>query len=945
MRRLVITRAALCVVMAMLPVSDVDAPAAANQEWVADGTTTLGAGGWQVQSSALVPQAGGLISSPGFDTTAWLAVKPDDAGAPGTEIAALLRNGVCPTVFYADTMRKCFGYMDERGPVTVPRFAVPWWFRTDFTAAPHAGQTAELVVNGIVGAGDLWVNGTLVAGTDALTGAYVERDFDVTGLLRAGVNSLAIRMHPNNPNTMFTLDQFDWSQIPPDNNTGIQFPVQLRMSGALTVSNAHVVQDNAADLSRSALTVKADVTNRSSRARSALVTATITPPGGDRPIRVSQTATVAGHSTRTVSFTPGGFADLTVAHPRLWWPYQLGGQPLYALTATVAENGAVTSQTSGAFGIRTVTSRLIGPSPAAPDGVRVFVVNGKQLMFRGGGYVPDLFLRYSSADVDHQIALIHNLGLNGIRLEGHDMPDDFYQRMDRAGIMIDAGFLCCDRWELPADGSGVTEADYRVIHDSARTLGTRLRNHPSVINYSWSDSTPNPRQESESLAGFREADFSEPVIASAEYKGTSTLGPSGEKEGPYDWVPPSYWYDTTHFAADDDSRTNVGGSWGFSSESSAGDTVPTLDSIRRFLSPDDQEKLWREPDHNQYHANYEPGHGGYRFGTLYTFDTALSHRYGSWSDLDSYVRLAQLANYENTRAQFEAFIDHATNTASSPATGVIYWQLNKGWPTLLWSLYNTDGDQAGSFYGAKKANEPLHVLYAYDDDSVAVDNLGVGIEAGLSVESTVYDTNGKVLDERTVDGITLGAQEVRNRVLTPALPAETDVPAAQVSFVRLLLRRDGKVVDRNVYWVSSQKDVVDWPASQGNPQATLARYADYRALRDLPRAAVRVEASTRHDVGSPGMDTTSVTITNTSAAPAVGFFLRADVRRGAADSQELPGDNQVSAAIWDDNDVTLWPGESVTMRASYPAADLKGATPVVSVSGVNTQRLVVAAPG
>ena len=25
------------------------------------------------------------------------------------------------------------------------------------------------------------------------------------------------------------------------------------------------------------------------------------------------------------------------------------------------------------------------------------------------------------------------------------------------------------------------------------------------------------------------------------------LGPAGEKEGPYDWVPPNYWYDTTHF--------------------------------------------------------------------------------------------------------------------------------------------------------------------------------------------------------------------------------------------------------------------------------------------------------------------------------------------------------------------------------------------------------------
>ena len=39
---------------------------------------------------------------------------------------------------------------------------------------------------------------------------------------------------------MFTLDDVDWNQIPPDNNTGIQFPVQLAVDGALSDGNAHV---------------------------------------------------------------------------------------------------------------------------------------------------------------------------------------------------------------------------------------------------------------------------------------------------------------------------------------------------------------------------------------------------------------------------------------------------------------------------------------------------------------------------------------------------------------------------------------------------------------------------------------------------------------------------------------------------------------------------------
>lgn len=47
---------------------------------------------------------------------------------------------------------------------------------------------------------------------------------------------------------MFTHDEVDWNQIPPDNNTGIQFPVQLAVDGGLTGSNAHVVENKTANV-------------------------------------------------------------------------------------------------------------------------------------------------------------------------------------------------------------------------------------------------------------------------------------------------------------------------------------------------------------------------------------------------------------------------------------------------------------------------------------------------------------------------------------------------------------------------------------------------------------------------------------------------------------------------------------------------------------------------
>ncbi|HEY5251254.1 MAG TPA: hypothetical protein VIJ09_06320, partial [Acidimicrobiales bacterium] len=152
----------------------------------ATGTSTLGLRGWEVLSSADSPASGRQISGPAFDTRGWLAVRPDDAGAPGTEIEAVLQNGACPDVFYATNMKKCFGYEKRIGADTVARFAVPWWFRTNFTAPLGAGRYQVLIVPGVVGQADVWVNGTEVATEETVQGDDTRYTFPVTGLLKSG---------------------------------------------------------------------------------------------------------------------------------------------------------------------------------------------------------------------------------------------------------------------------------------------------------------------------------------------------------------------------------------------------------------------------------------------------------------------------------------------------------------------------------------------------------------------------------------------------------------------------------------------------------------------------------------------------------------------------------------------------------------------------------------
>ena len=907
--------------------------------------TVLGSGGWQVLSSAKTSSSGTQISAPGFSTSGWLPVTNDDGGAPGTEIEALLQNGACPDVYYSTNMKTCFGYESSIGADTVAQFDVPWWYRTDFTADLASGQYANLVVNGIVGAADVWVDGHEVATQSTVEGAYTRYTFNVTGDLVKGTNTLALEVHPNDPNTMLTLDDVDWNQIPPDNNTGIQMPLQLLTSDALSNADAHVVESNSADLSSSALTVKTNVTNHTASSQTGVVDATITPPSGSSasPITVQQTVTVPANTTQTVSFTPADYSALTIAHPAVWWPYQMGAQPLYGLTTSVTQGTTTSTSTTGTFGIRTVTSSLVGAGPVDENGVRQYKINGVAFVARGGGFSPDLFLHYSAADIAKQIAIMKNMGVNMIRLEGHFMPDDFYQQMDQAGIMIDSGYQCCDAWGNNLSGNLLT-----VATNSALAIGQDEVDHPSVVTFAWSDNAPGSADAKDTLAAFAQADFDVPVVASAEENSVSPLGDSGEKEGPYDWVPPNYWYDTTHNQPDDN-QTNAGGSWGFDSEQSAGDTIPTLDSINRFLSPAEQSKLWQSPTYNQYHANYETGHGDYEFGTLYYFDQALDNRFGTPTSLDQYVEDGQVQNYENTRAQFEAFLDHSTNT-DTPSTGTLYWQVNKGWPSLLWDLYNEDGDQAGSYYGTKEANQTLHALYALDNGTVTLDNLGGATQTGLSVESKVYNLSGTVLDDQTAGGVSLASQQVKNKVLTPKVPAKvTSKSSATTYFVELTLRQNGNVVDRNVYWESTYPDEVNWTATMDGENAgtyaTMTQYADLQGLNSLAAGSVTAsDVTTASKVGPDGSDTvTSATLTNTSTKT-VAFFLRTDLRRGSASGTPQSGDNEVASALWNDDDITLFPGESETVSVTYKASDLDGATPVISLAGWNIAAQNLAAP-
>ncbi|MFD9561055.1 sugar-binding domain-containing protein [Streptomyces sp. NPDC059994] len=885
-RRKTAVAAALGLVLALVT----GASPATHGARTAVGPSTTALPAYAIQSTAKVTDSAAAVSSPGYPAAGWYA-----AGPRSTVLAALLAAGKYADPFYSTNQKN----------IPTADFTVPWWYRSDFTVADTSART-YLDFSGVVSAADVFVNGRQVADKSAVVGAYTRHELDITSAVRSGTNTVAFRVQPNDPRKNLTMGWIDWLQPPPDENMGIVRDVLVRRGGPVALRDAHVVTALAVpSLATADLTVKARARNDSAS------TVTTTVSGTIGTASFSQDVTLAAHETKTVTFTPATHPQLHLASPRVWWPAGMGEQALYGLDLTASVSGTASDTVHESFGIRDVKA------PLNADGARQYSVNGRPLLIKGGGWSPDEYLRWDRTYAEDRLKYALDLGLNTIRLEGHIEPDEFFDLADRHGILTLPGWECCDKWEGQVNGSEPgdkwTAADYPVAKASMAAEAARLRDHPSVISFLiGSDFAPDKTIEKNYVDALRAADWQTPIVAAASDKSSPITGSSGMKmTGPYDWVPPNYWY-----------NKQEGGATGFNSETSAGPDIPTLDTLRRMMSPTELDTLWKSPSAKQYHRSPSS-----TFATLALYDAALAGRYGAPAGLDDYVRKAQLAQYENVRAQYEAYARNAKD-ASKPATGVVYWMFNSGWTSLHWQLTDRCLDQGGAYFGAKKANEPLHIQYSYDDRSVAVVNGRHTPVSGLTARVTLFNTDGTQKYDRTATGVGVGGDGARTTVLT--VPASVS-GLSTAHLARLLLTDStGKEVSRNVYWLSTKADVLDYAHTDWYYTPTTA-YADLKGLSAMAKATVTAGATTA--TGGDGASTTTVTLTNTGTGRTPALLT--DVH--LVDAKGAP----VLPVQWSDNQVTLWPGETTTLTATYRTADLHGSAPRLTVSGWNTPTATV----
>jgi exo-1,4-beta-D-glucosaminidase len=103
----------------------------------------------------------------------------------------------------------------------------------------------------------------------------------------------------------------------------------------------------------------------------------------------------------------------------------------------------------------------------------------------------------------------------------------------------------------------------------------------------------------------------------------------------------------------------------------------------------------------------------------------------------------------------------------------------------------------------------------------------------------------------------------------------------------------------------------------------VTQHADFTPLQTLSTVPSEIRATLRHEGAE---DIATVTLTVPPSSKGMALFQHVTIKRSA-------GGDPIVPILWSENDVTLWPGEMLTLTAHF-AAPGEG-TPLVEVSGWN----------
>ena len=830
--------------------------------------------GWRLFSSEYVDVDGSVISSLDFDDDLGYPVK-----VPATVMHGLMQNELFPDIFAPQVLEN----MDKTP------YQVPWWYRKEFQVDALLQQDYyQLTFEGLNFKANIWLNGMQVASADSIQGSYGIWNFDITRFLRKGTNQLAVEIIPPVFGVDVHMGFVDWNPTPPDRLMGIWRGVLLSHTGPVSMRHSNVITKVDKETLQSAeVTLSTVLTNHTGYPQDATLIASFD------NIRIEKEVTLQAFEKREVFLTPADYTELRIENPKLWWPNNMGEQNLHQLTFDVQVDGARSDEDSFRFGIREIEDFW------NEAGYRGFMVNGQKIMLRSAGWVDDIFLGDSDEKVKAMVKYAKEMNLNSLRLEGFwgrnrtitDMADEY-------GLLLMYGWSAHWEWDIyvgiPHDNYvSIRGEEAEILHaNNYRDQVLWLRRHPSVAIWTYgSDKLPRPSLEVRLNELMAQIDTTRPILSycggamlmgDSDPRQSEISGPTGVKmEGPYDWVPPVYWYIDKRY----------GGAFGFNTEVGPGPQIPPLPSMRRMLP---EEHLWPVDDVWLYYS------GRNQFENLDRFLGSFDARYGEADNIETFLLKNQMSSYEAIRPMFEAF---AVNKFHS--TGVVQWMFNSAWPTLYWQLFDYYLMPNGAYYGTKKAASPVLPVYSYGDKGIYINNDRLVELLDLTMQVKIYDIHSNLVFSRDMN-FDVGPNQAKKLMELP------DIPGLSMTYfldLRLVDKKEN-LIQNNFYWLSTVADIPDFENSTWYWTPS-KQHADFSALDSMSKTTVEYNYSIDE---IDGMLSFEVTVLNPTDK--IAFFVDFMLVEDKTNEPILP-------VFWSDNYISLLPGEQRVLTGTAENSELK----------------------
>ncbi len=311
-------------------------------------------------------------------------------------------------------------------------------------------------------------------------------------------------------------------------------------------------------------------------------------------------------------------------------------------------------------------------------------------------------------------------------------------------------------------------------------------------------------------------------------------------------------------------------------------TIPPIESVRAMMPAG---AVWPQAlDWGLHDFCLQGAQGGTSFLTI------INESYGTADSAEEWIALAQIVNYETYRAMFEA--------QSKYRMGLLLWMSHPCWPSFVWQTYDYYFEPTSVYFACKKGSEPLHIQWNRTIDTVEVVNYSAGDLKGLTAQGEIFNMDGTKQWSKTAQ-LDLAEDSVQACIPLQGLPRLTPV-----HFLRLSLTQGGATRSTNFYLRAVE---------EGN----------FRAIRQLPKARLSA-ATTAERQGDRWLLTTE--LSNPSGTPAL--MTRLKVVRETSGDRILP-------AIYEDNYISLLPGERVTLKTEVNHGDTRGEKPRMVVEGFN----------